>query len=187
VKAQVYPLDLAEVDLVKEKISAIAADFGPIDILINSAGIAYTNPIADTSLADWLEILNLNLTSVFQCIQGILPGMRAQGGGTIVNVASVAAKQAFPNWGAYSVSKAGLMALAKNLSLEERSRGIRVTTIYPGAVDTPLWDANTVQGDFDRSRMLTPEAIAQAILQLTLMSEQALIEELILLPNGGNL
>ncbi len=187
VKAQVYPLDLAEVDLVKEKISAIAADFGPIDILINSAGIAYTNPIADTSLADWLEILNLNLTSVFQCIQGILPGMRAQGGGTIVNVASVAAKQAFPNWGAYSVSKAGLMALAKNLSLEERSRGIRVTTIYPGAVDTALWDAKAVQGDFDRSLMLTPEAIAQAILQLTLMSEQALIEELILLPNGGNL
>ena len=118
VKAKSYPLDLAEITLVKDHITAIAQDFGAIDILVNNAGIGYTNSLAATSLSDWQQVINLNLTSVFQCIQGILPVMRDRNSGTIINVASIAASNAFPEWGAYSVSKAGLVALTKTLAIE---------------------------------------------------------------------
>lgn len=185
VKAKVYPFDLAQISQVKEKMSAIAADFGPIDILVNNAGMGYTGTLSETPLSDWLQVMNINLTSVFQCILGILPTMRDRGRGTIINVASVAGKQPFPNWGAYSVSKAGLIALSKTLAAEERTHGIRVTAICPGAVNTELWDTETVHLEFDRSAMLTPEIVAQSILHTALLPDQAVVEELILMPNAG--
>ena len=185
VKAKVYPLDLAQISQVKEKMSAISADFGPIDILVNNAGMGYTGTLSETPLSDWLQVMNINLTSVFQCILGILPTMRDRSRGTIINVASIAGKQPFPNWGAYSVSKAGLIALSKTLAAEERTHGIRVTAICPGAVNTELWDTETVHLDFDRSAMLTPEIVAQSILHTALLPDQAVVEELILMPNAG--
>lgn len=187
VKAKVYPLDLAEIEQVQEKISAIAADFGPIDILVNNAGMGYTGTLSETPLSDWLCVMNLNLTSVFQCILGILPMMRDRGMGTIINVASIAGQQPFPNWGAYSVSKAGVIALSKALAAEERANGIRVNAICPGAVNTGLWDTETVHLDFDRSSMLTPEIVAQSILHTALLPEQAVFEELTLMPSAGTL
>ena len=185
VKAKVYPLDLAEIEQVQEKISAIAADFGPIDILVNNAGMGYTATLSETPLSDWLYVMNLNLTSVFQCILGILPTMRDHGMGTIINVASIAGQQPFPNWGAYSVSKAGVIALSKALAAEERANGIRVNAICPGAVNTGLLDTETVHLDFDRSSMLTPEIVAQSILHTALLPEQAVFEELTLMPSAG--
>jgi short-subunit dehydrogenase len=187
VKAKVYPLDLAKIEQVKEKISAIAADFGPIDILVNNAGMGYTATLSETPLSDWLCVMNLNLTSVFQCILGILPMMRDRGIGTIINVASIAGQQPFPNWGAYSVSKAGVIALSKALAAEERANGIRVNAICPGAVNTGLWDTETVHLDFDRSSMLTPEIVAQSILHTALLPEQAVFEELTLMPSADTL
>ncbi|HHP7231219.1 MAG TPA: SDR family oxidoreductase [Xenococcaceae cyanobacterium] len=185
--AQAYPLDLANIAMVQEQISAIAQDLGTVDILVNNAGMGYTNSLANTSLADWQKILDLNLTSVFQCIQGVLPQMRQRGTGTIVNVASIAAYNAFPDWGAYSVSKAGLVALTKALAVEERSKGIRAVTIAPGAVNTPIWDTDTVQADFNREAMLTPEIVAQSILHTVLLPSQAVIETMTITPSGGAL
>lgn len=187
VEAKAYPLDLADIDVVQAKIRAIAADFGAIDILVNNAGMGYTGTLSQTPLCDWLAVMNLNLTSVFQCIQGILPMMRLQHSGTIINVASIAAKQAFPEWGAYSVSKAGVIALSKTLAVEERANGIRVTAICPGAVNSELWDTETVKLDFDRAAMLTPETVAHSILHTALLPEQAVVEELTLMPSGGAL
>jgi short-subunit dehydrogenase len=187
VKAKVYALDLAKVEQVKAGISAIAADFAPIDILVNNAGIGYTRPLDETPLEDWQYVIDLNLTSVFQCILGILPAMRDQQRGTIVNVASVAGQQPFPSWGAYNVSKAGLIALSKTLAAEERSHGIRVSTICPGAVNTPLWDTDTVQVDLNRGAMLTPEIVAQLILHAATLPEQAVIESVTLMPSAGTL
>ncbi|MBD2121981.1 SDR family oxidoreductase [Trichocoleus sp. FACHB-262] len=185
VTVKTYPLDLSQVDQVKERMSAIAADFGPLDILINNAGIAYTGSLMETPLNDWQQVLDLNLTSVFQCIQGILPSMRDRQQGTIINVVSIGGQQVFPNWGAYCVSKFGLMALSKALAAEERANGIRVSAICPGSVNTPLWDTESVQADFDRSAMLTPEVVAQVILQAVLLPKQAVMEELTLMPNAG--
>jgi NAD(P)-dependent dehydrogenase (short-subunit alcohol dehydrogenase family) len=149
--------------------------------------MAYTNSLSETPLSDWQRVIDLNLTSVFQCILGILPAMRNQQRGTIINVASIAGQQPFPMWGAYNVSKAGLIALSKTLAAEERSHGIRVVTISPGAVNTPLWDTDTVQVDLNRSAMLTPEIVAQSILHTALLPEQAVIESVTLMPSAGAL
>ncbi|GAB4541761.1 MAG: SDR family oxidoreductase [Pleurocapsa sp.] len=187
VKAKTYPVDLAKINQVQDQIAAIADDFGAIDILINNAGMGYTNSLAQTPLTDWQQVLELNVTSVFQCIQGILPQMRDRGTGTIVNVASIAAYNAFPDWGAYSVSKAALVALSKTLAVEERANGIRVVVISPGAVNTPIWDTKTVQADFNREAMLTPEIVAQSILHTILLPRQAVVEEMTVMPSGGAL
>ncbi|MCD8485192.1 SDR family oxidoreductase [Geitlerinema calcuttense] len=185
VEAKAYPLDLAEVGQVKDRIAAIATEFGPIDILVNNAGIGYTGMLMETSLADWQSVLDINLTSVFQCIQGVIPSMRDRASGTIINVASIAAQNAFPNWGAYSVSKAGLLMLSKILATEERSHGIRTICISPGSVNTPIWDTDTVQADFNRNAMLTPEVVAQTILHAAQLPASAVVEELTLLSNAG--
>jgi short-subunit dehydrogenase len=75
-QAQIYPFDLAQLEKVKDKISAIAADWGAIDILVNNAGIGYTNTLTETSLTDWQQVMNLNLSSVFQATLGVLTQMR---------------------------------------------------------------------------------------------------------------
>lgn len=184
VNAKAYVLDLAKIEQVKESISAIALD-GGIDILVNNAGIAYTVPLRAMSLADWQQVIDLNLTSVFQCIQAVLPIMREQQQGTIINIASIAAEQPFPDWGAYSVSKAGLVTLSKTLAAEERTHKIRVMTLSPGAVNTELWDTDTVLVDFDRSAMLTPEIVAQSILHAVLLPPEAVIDHMTIMPSGG--
>lgn len=187
VEARTYCLDLAKVDQVKPSIEGILKDCGAVDVLINNAGIGYTGMLAETPLKDWTYTLNLNLTSVFQCIQAVLPHMRDRHHGMIINIASIAAQTPFPGWGAYSVSKAGLVALSKTLAGEERANGIRVVTISPGAVNTPIWDTETVDADFDRSKMLTPDVIANAILHAVQMPPAAVVEEMTITPSAGAL
>jgi NADP-dependent 3-hydroxy acid dehydrogenase YdfG len=131
-------------------------------------------------------VMDLNVTAVFQVTQGVLPKLRSQSQpSTILNLSSVAGHQVFPGWGAYCVSKFGLMALTKAIGMEERSHGIRAMTVSPGSVNTPLWDTDTVDADFDRSAMLTPEIVAESVVHAALMPSQAAIEDLILLPNAG--
>ena len=187
VTAKTYVVDLSILDRVSAKIAEIAAAHQDLDILINNAGIAYTGSIADSPLADWQKVIDLNLTSVFLCVQGILPHLRQRKSGLIVNVSSIAGKQVFPNWGIYSVSKFGLMALTQAIAGEERVNGIRVTAVCPGSVNTPLWDTDTVQADFDRSAMLTPEMVAEGILYAVLAPAGAVVEELTIMPSGGAL
>lgn len=187
VTAKAYPVDLAELPRVKDNISAIVADFGGIDILVNNAGMGYTGTVTDTPLSHWQQVLDLNLTSPFLCIQGVLPPMRSQKFGLIINIASVAAEANFPGWAAYNVSKAGLVSLSKTLAAEESPYGIRVTSLCPGAVSTPLWDTETVQADFPREAMMSPESIADTILHVALLSGSATIPELSILPTAGNL
>jgi short-subunit dehydrogenase len=187
VEVKTYAIDLADVDQVKAKMEAIAQELGYIDILVNNAGMAYTGNLSEIPLADWQRVINVNLTSVFQCILAVLPGMRQRHQGTIINIASIAAKQAFAGWGVYCASKAALLSLSQTLAQEERANGIRVTTIFPGAVNTELWDTDTVKANFDRSQMLTPEIVAQSILYTALLPPQAVIEELTIMPSAGTL
>ncbi len=181
----VHIVDLSELSQVREKIAAIVAELPKLDIVVNSAGMGYTNGLLETPLADWQRVLDLNITSVLQVIQGVLPKLRSQQQGTIINLSSIAAHQAFPNWGLYCVSKFGLLALTKTLAAEERSYGIRAISLSPGSVNTELWDTDSVDADFDRSAMLTPEVVADSILYAAQMPQGAVIEELVLLPNAG--
>jgi short-subunit dehydrogenase len=187
VKVRPYAIDLSQIDALAAALQSLLDDFGPVNVLINNAGMGYTGSLADMPLADWQRLMDLNLTSVFLTMQAVLPGMRAQGRGTILNVASIAAHNAFPAWGAYSASKAGLITLGRVLGAEESEHGIRVMTVSPGAVNTPLWDTETVQADFERSQMLTPAIVAQTILNAVLLPDSAVIDELTLMPSGGAL
>ena len=182
-KAHIYALDLSLVGQVQKEIAEIVEQIGKIDILVNNAGMGYTGSIADTSLEDWQQVIDLNLTSAFQCMQGVLPLMRQQQQGTIVNIASISAKQFFPGWGAYSVSKAGLVALSQTLAIEEPD--LRVITICPGAVNTDIWDSATVKVNLNRAAMLSPEAVAQTVLHAISLPPGAVITELTLMPNAG--
>lgn len=187
VEASSYEVDLSCIDTVKTSLEAIASELGQVDIIVNNAGMGYTNLLSDTTLDDWQQVLQLNLTSVFQCILGVLPTMRKQGKGTIINVASIAGVNPFPGWGAYSVSKAGLIALSKVLAAEERANGIKVITISPGAVNTPIWDTETVRADLNRAAMLTPETVARSIVHAALLPPEAVIEEMNIMPSAGAL
>lgn len=187
VKAEGFAMDLAELEGVKGGIEAAIASFGPIDVLVNCAGMGYTGALNDMPLDDWQQVMALNVTSVFQAVQALLPQMRRQGGGLIVNIASIAAQQSFPNWGAYGVSKAALVALSGAIATEESANGIRVVTVSPGAVNTGLWDTDTVEADFERSQMLTPETVAQTILHTVQMPPGALISEVTITPSQGAL
>jgi len=185
VDARVFTVDLSEISQVRENISAIVAELPRLDIVVNNAGMGYTNGLLETPLADWQRVMDLNLTSVFQVIQAVLPKLRSQKQGTIINLSSIAAHQAFPNWGLYCVTKFGLLALTKTLAAEERSSGIRAISMSPGSVNTGIWDTETVQADFDRTAMLTPEVVADSILYAAQMPQGAVLEELILLPTAG--
>jgi NAD(P)-dependent dehydrogenase (short-subunit alcohol dehydrogenase family) len=187
IEAKAYAVDLAQTEDLQHQLAAVLADFGPLSVVVNNAGMGYTGPLATMPLRDWQRVMDLNVTSVFQCIQAVVPVLRQGGGGTIVNIASIAAKSAFPDWGAYTVSKAAIVALSRVLAAEERIHGIRVVTVSPGSVNTPLWDTDTVQADFDRTAMLTPEMVAQTVLHTILLPPEAVIEDLTLMPAGGAL
>ncbi|MEO0984391.1 MAG: SDR family oxidoreductase [Cyanobacteria bacterium J06639_14] len=187
VQVKAYPIDLSDIEALSSSFQSLVSDFGPINVLVNNAGMGYTGTLADMPLVDWQQVMNLNLTSLFLIIQAVLPSMRSQGGGTILNVASVAAHNAFPTWGAYSVSKAGVVSLSRTLAVEEREHGIRVMIVSPGAVNTALWDTDTVQADFARSHMLTPATVAQTLLHAAQLPESAVIDEITLMPSAGAL
>jgi NADP-dependent 3-hydroxy acid dehydrogenase YdfG len=184
-EAWAFDLDLSDIQKIKPRLLSILAQVGTVDILVNNAGMGYTGDLMDTPLEDWQRVIDLNLTNPFQCIQAVLPQMRSQRRGTIVNVISVAGRQAFPQWGAYCASKFGLMGLTKTLAQEERAHGIRVVALCPGSVNTPLWDTETVQADFDRSLMLTAEDVAEVIVHTALLPQNVVIDELVLMPNAG--
>jgi len=187
VSLKAYAIDFSNLEAIAAHINQIVSDFEGIDILINNAGMAYTAEIIHTSLTDWQKVIDLNLTSVFECIRTILPNMRLQTSGTIINVASVAAKQAFPTWGAYSASKFAILGLTQALAAEERSHGIKVMAICPGSVDTPLWDTLDPQiaAHFDRHTMLNAETVAELVITMLTMPANAIISDLVLMPNAG--
>jgi NAD(P)-dependent dehydrogenase (short-subunit alcohol dehydrogenase family) len=159
---------------------------GPVpDVVINNAGAAYTGPLAEMDPQVWQWLFQLNLTSVFQVTQCLLPALRQAGGGLIVNISSHAARNAFPDWGAYCASKAALESFSRCLAVEERPHGIRVSTLTLGAVDTPLWVTETVHSTFDRRAMLVPQQAAEALLFLAQQPPSQVVEDLTLMPASG--
>jgi 2-dehydro-3-deoxy-L-rhamnonate dehydrogenase (NAD+) len=114
---------------------------GNIDILVNSAGITGPNvKLWDYPVADWEQVMSINLNGVFLCCREVVPHMRTRNYGRIVNIASVAGKDGNPNASAYSASKAAVMALTKSLGKELADTGVRVNCVTPAAVKTAMFD-----------------------------------------------
>lgn len=185
--AKGYAIDLGDITKVSGQIQSIITDLGGIDVLINNAGSAYIGELIDMPLDEWQNLFDLNLTSVFQCLQAVLPTMRSQKSGTIINVASIAAKQGFPNWGAYCASKFALLGLTQAIAAEEQPHGIKIMSICPGSVNTPLWDTlgDKVPPSFNRAAMLSPKTVAESIMTLVNLPADAIINDLVLMSNAG--
>lgn len=178
-------LDLTQADAIAPGLEELL-DRGTVpSVVINNAGAAWTGSLTEMPLERWQWLLQLNLTSVFQVCGAVLPRLRQAGGGRIINVSSHAARHAFPDWGAYCVSKAALASFSRCLEAEERAAGIRVSTLTLGAVNTPLWDSETVHSDFDRRAMLPPEQVARALLYLARQPTTQTVEDLTLMPAAG--
>jgi NAD(P)-dependent dehydrogenase (short-subunit alcohol dehydrogenase family) len=133
-------VDVRDYGSVERARDATLAAFGRIDIMVTSAGVTGPNvPAWEYPLGDWREVLDVNLTGTFHCVRAGVEPMRAANYGRIVTIASVAGKEGNPNASAYSASKAGVIALTKSLGKELATTGIRVNTVTPAAVETPMF------------------------------------------------
>ncbi|MEA5411929.1 SDR family oxidoreductase [Synechococcus sp. BA-120 BA3] len=184
-RVETLALDLTQAEAIAPAMAELLGR-GPVpSVVINNAGAAWTGPLAAMPIERWQWLLQLNLTSVFQVCQAVLPALRQAGGGRIINVSSHAARNAFPEWGAYCVSKAALASFSRCLEAEERSAGIAVSTLTLGAVNTPLWDSETVHSSFDRRAMLSAEQVAESLLYLARQPHSQTVEDLTLMPAAG--
>ena len=143
--------------------------FGHIDVLVAAAGILRASPtltsVADTSLQDWNKIVGTNLTGTFLSNRAVLPAMLAQKSGDIINISSTSGRQGRAFDGAYSASKFGIIGLSEALSEEVSAQGVRVQTIIPDAVDTPLWDQNPATA-IKPPQSLSPQQVAEFVVYL---------------------
>ncbi|WP_115080700.1 SDR family oxidoreductase [Synechococcus sp. N32] len=177
-------IDLTQPDGIAAAMAGLLQQGETPSVLINNAGAAYTGDLLAMPIERWQWLLQLNVTSVMQVCSAVVPAMR-ENGGLVINISSHAARNAFPQWGAYCVSKAALASFTRCLAEEERSNGIRACTLTLGAVNTPLWDAETVQSDFDRRAMLSVDQAAETLANLALQPSNQLIEDLTLMPAAG--
>lgn len=177
-------IDLTQSDGIAAAIAGLLQQGETPSVLINNAGAAYTGDLVAMPIDRWQWLLQLNVTSVMQVCSAVVPAMR-ENGGLVINISSHAARNAFPQWGAYCVSKAALASFTRCLAEEERSNGIRACTLTLGAVNTPLWDAETVQSDFDRRAMLSVDQAAETLANLAMQPSNQLIEDLTLMPAAG--
>ena len=176
--------DLSSANEIDNSIIESIEKYGCPSVLINNAGCAFNGNLVEMPLTKWQEIIQINLTSVFQICSLIVPKMR-KNGGLIINVSSHASNNAFPQWGAYCVSKSALAMFTKCLREEERSNSIRACTITLGSVNTPLWDSESIKSDFDRTSMLSSTKVSNTILYIAEQPDSQLIEDLTLMPAGG--
>jgi short-subunit dehydrogenase len=153
------------------------------DILINNAGTFQPGRVIDEPEDQLENMLQVNLLSAYHLTRVLLPSMMKRKSGHIFNISSIAALQAYPNGGSYSISKFALTGFSKNLREELKPYSIKVTCIYPGAVYTDSWAGSGVKPD----RIIKPSDIADTILQISKLSHQALVEELVIRPLAGDL
>jgi short-subunit dehydrogenase len=153
------------------------------DVLINNAGIFEPGLIIDEPEGQMERMINTNFLSAYYVTRTLLPSMMERRSGHIFNMSSIAALQAYPNGGSYSVSKFALTGFSKNLREELKPYSIKVTCIYPGAVYTDSWAAAGISPD----RIMKASDIADMVVQITKLSPQAVVEDLVIRPLPGDL
>jgi NAD(P)-dependent dehydrogenase (short-subunit alcohol dehydrogenase family) len=179
------PCDVRDGAAVARAAAAVEARWGAADLVVPAAGAAHIRPFAELSVEGFATTVETNLTGVFLLLHALLPAMRRRGRGWIFAILSVAARRGFPGWAAYCASKWGLAGLLAALREELAGSGVRLTSIYPGATDTPIWEA--VPGEWDRAVMVPPAEVARAVGCALDADPRALVEEIHLGPAGGAL
>ena len=144
--------DVSEETVARETVSTAMAKFGRLDFAVNNAGISpLTGNTVECTFETWHRVINVNLTGTWLGMKYQIPAMLQNGGGAIVNMASVAALRAFESYPPYSASKWGVVGLTKVAAREFASKGIRVNAVGPGAIDTPLFVETIEKGSVKKS------------------------------------
>ena len=184
-KVLVCPCDIGDSAAVAAMGARVLKEFGEVEVLVNAAGTnAPQRALEVLSLDDYHDMMNANLNGAYFCTQTFLPGMRARGSGTIVNVISDAGKAASPKAGpAYVMSKFGLAGLTQSINAEERGRGVRAVGFFPGDIDTPLLQKRPVVPDASAlAKMMRPEDVADCLLFCINLPAHVIVEEMIVRP-----
>jgi NAD(P)-dependent dehydrogenase (short-subunit alcohol dehydrogenase family) len=179
--------DVADESSVQQAVWEAHERLGRIDCVLNAAGFVHFAPIDELSLADWNRMLAVHLTGTFLVCKATLPHLRAAGGGSIVNVASVTALVARANLAAYSAAKGGIIAFSRQLALDAAADNVRVNVIAPGSVRTPMTQqvyAEEVLPHSIQARMAEPEEIAATACFL-LSDDASFFTGALLVPDGG--
>jgi len=171
--------DVADWNSVAELAERVQKTFGRLDILVNNAGVAsFGQPLHRMPLDAWDHIFNINLRGVFYTIRAFTPLLITTGGGHIVNISSIASKNALPNGAAYSASKWGLNGLSYSAAEELRGHNIRVSVVCPGSTNTEL---SPHEGK-DPGKMLQPDDVGHVVAMLVTQSPNSFASEVILRP-----
>lgn len=164
--------DVGDDDAWRSAVDRTVARFGGLDILVNNAGIALKGTIAEMSLADFERTIRVNQTGVFLGMKHALEPLTRSGRGAIVNISSIAGLKGFPETCAYAASKWAVRGMTRSAALELAPTGIRVNSIHPGFIETPMLDVNSEEANAagiaatPLKRMGRPEEIADAVLYL---------------------
>ena len=184
--ALALPADLADPDAVVEGIERLVSTGGPPRVLVNAAATDAPGPAEGLPLAAWLRVITVNLTAPFWLSRAVFPHMRAAGGGTIVNISSIAGRRGWANAPAYCASKFGLTGLTQALAAEGAPHNIRVVCLYPGAMATH-W-GTWRPGDRDQPRRaapqdaLPPDDVADYIAWLVRAPTHLIVTEAVITP-----
>lgn len=178
------PCDVSDEAAVAEAVAATVERFGRLDILVNCAAIDHTVSVHEMSVAQWDQVLGVNLRGPFLLAKASWPVMERQRSGHIINIASTAATRAWANAAAYHASKWGLVGFGRGLGVEGREHGIRVTTILPGGMRTHFFDRFIEQGiPMPEERNLQPpETVAALIVFAASLPPGSVLQEALLTP-----
>ena len=178
-KAEVVACDVTSLQSVEAAAKSVEASFGRVDILVNNAGVGgFGGPLHELPPDAWEQILNTNLRGVFYTTRAFAPMMIRARSGHIINISSLAGKNALPNGAAYAASKWGLNGLSYSLAEELRAYNIRVAVICPGSTNTDL----SPHAGKDQAKMLQPEDVAHAVAMLVTQAPQSFVSEILLRP-----
>jgi len=175
--------DVADPAAVARLVRHVTDALGPVDTLINNAGIGFLKPFSELSLEEWDRTMATNLRSLYLVTREVLPGMRARGHGAVISIASLAGKNAVVGGTAYAASKHAVLGFSKSLLLEVRKEGVRVAAICPGSVATEFGRGRTVP-KVSRAGILAPEDVADAVVATLRLPERALMSEIDLRPSN---
>ena len=187
-KILTHTVDVAERESVKALFDWAGVQFsGQLHLLVNCAGVNVPKrSMSELAPEDWDKVMAINATGAFNCMHFGLPLMRPHRTGLVINISSTSGKRAAPLGGlAYNASKFAMAAIGTSASEDERENGIRVTTIFPGEVDTPILDDRPVPPDADhRAKILRPADIAAITVAIAKLPPLAHVPELVIKPIG---
>jgi 3-oxoacyl-[acyl-carrier protein] reductase len=178
-QAEVLPCDVTDLRSLEAAAAHVGDTLRRVDILVNNAGVGgFGGPLHQLAPESWDQVLNTNLRGVYYSIRAFAPLMIRARAGHIINISSLAGKNALPNGAAYAASKWGLNGLSYSVAEELRTHNIRVSVVCPGSVDTEL----SPHAGKDKSKMLQPDDVAHVVAMLVTQAPQSFVSEILLRP-----